>query len=60
MADVTIKLTGSQYRTLVTELEYHQVALDKAEKEIASPGPDKRAALHRASLLHDVRMKIAD
>jgi hypothetical protein len=32
MADVTIKLTGSQYRTLVRELEYHQHNIEETWK----------------------------
>lgn len=53
MADVTIKLTGVQYRNLVMENEYHERAL-KAEHDKLPNGADKRAAMERHAKFADV------
>lgn len=55
---VTIKLTGSQYRRLVTELEYHQLDLN-AKAKAAPLGQDRRTAEFQASALEALRAVIA-
>lgn len=57
-ASVTIKLSGSEYRTLCAELEYHEVALKELFNSIKS-GPDKRTAMQRLARFQTVREKVA-